>query len=200
MTQLDHIKRLPPRTTLWRCLTAALVAFAALPGSASSAVPAAKNVGVATPSKGAGAVRWDSLPLQYAIVTVRGTGRRKIAVLADPNCDYCQKFEEELSKLDDITVYVLPYPVVRPQSVRQVKAIWCSRDRAKAWEDFLLRRIEPPSTSPCNDPIDKIVAFGRAHAVDATPTWFLENGERYSGMRRHEELRRLLDRASNVTR
>ena len=195
MARLDHIKRFPPRRALLRWLAAALVASA---GLADAAEPAAKG---ADPSKGKQtAIRWDSLPLEHAIVTKRGTGRRKIAVLADPNCDYCKALEEELAKVDDITVYVLPYPVVRAQSVRQVKAIWCSRDRAKAWENFLLRRIDPPAVPPCNDPIDKIVAFGARHGVDATPTWFLENGERYSGLKRAGELSRLLDGASPARR
>lgn len=140
------------------------------------------------------------MPLQCAIVTKRGSGRRKIAVLADPNCDYCLKFEQELSKIDNITEYVLLYPVVHVQSVRQVKAIWCSKDHAKAWEDFMIRRTEPANVPPCSDPIDKIVAFGNRLGVDATPTWFLENGERHSGVKRHGELRQLLDRALCVTR
>ena len=196
MVRLDDIKHLPPCTRVRRLLAAGMLVCAALAAPTEGAQPAEKARDVSAPAKGTGAVRWDSLPLQYAIVTERGTGRRKIAVLSDPNCDYCQTFEAELSKLDDITVYVLPYPVIRAQSVRQVKAIWCSKDRAKAWEDFMFRRIEPPSAPACDDPIDKIVAFGRTHGIDGTPTWFLENGERHSGVKRHDELRRLLDRAS----
>ncbi len=163
----------------------------------STAAPTQTNAQHSAPSK---PVQWNALPLQHAITTKRGTGRRKIAVLADPNCDYCQKFEAELLKLDDITIYVLPYPVVRSQSKRQVKSIWCSKDRAKAWADFMFRRIEPPDAGPCNDPVDEIVAFGRRRGIDATPTWFLENGEQYSGMKRNEELRQLLDRASPAAR
>lgn len=188
------MKQLRRRPNVSPWLVAALLA--SLASNANATPPAPKSSTVSERGNGGDGVRWDTLPLQYAIVTKRGTGGRKIAVLADPNCDYCKKFEEELLKVDDITVYVLPYPVVRAQSVRQVKAIWCSKDPAKAWEDLLFRRIEPPSVPPCNDPIDKIVAFGSRLGVDATPTWFLENGERHSGVKRADEVRQLLDRAS----
>ena len=80
------------------------------------------------------AVKWESLPLQWAITSVRGSGRRKIAVLSDPNCPFCQRFEEDLAKLDDITVHILHYAILRPTSMRQAKGVWCSKDRAKAWD------------------------------------------------------------------
>lgn len=142
------------------------------------------------------AVKWESLPFQWAITSVRGTGRRKIAILSDPNCPYCKRFEEDLAKLDDITVHILPWAVVKPESVRQAKAVWCSKDRARAWNDFMFRRIEPQAPSDCDNPIDKIIEFGRKLGASSTPAWFLETGERYSGAAPLEEVRQLLDRAS----
>lgn len=141
-------------------------------------------------------VKWESLPLQWAITSKRGTGRRKIAILSDPNCPYCKRFEEDLAKLDDITVHILPWAVVKPDSVRQAKAVWCSKDRAKAWNDLMFRRIEPQAPTDCDNPIDRIIEFGRKLGANSTPTWFLETGERYSGAVPLEEVRQLLDRAS----
>jgi thiol:disulfide interchange protein DsbC len=54
-------------------------------------------------------VKWEELPLQWAITSSRGNGRRKIAILSDPNCAYCRRLEEDLAKLDDITIHILPY-------------------------------------------------------------------------------------------
>ena len=146
------------------------------------------------------AVKWDSLPLQWAITTVRGSGRRKIAILSDPNCPYCKRLEEDLAKLDDITVHILPYAVVKPDSVRQAKAVWCSKDRVKAWNDLLFRRIEPQAAPDCDTPIEKLAEFGRRMGANSTPTWFLENGERYSGALPLEDVRKVLDEASPVRR
>ena len=145
-------------------------------------------------------VKWASLPFQWAITSQRGTGRRKIAVLSDPNCPYCRRFEEDLAKLDDITIHILPWAVVKPDSVRQAKAVWCSKDRVKAWNDLMFRRIEPQAATDCDNPIDELIAYGRRLGANSTPTWFLETGERYSGALPLEEIRKLLDDASPAKR
>lgn len=143
-----------------------------------------------------GAIKWESLPLQWAITTVRGTGRRKIAILSDPNCPFCKRLEEGLEKLDDITVHILPYAILGPASERLAKAAWCSKDRAKAWNDYMFRRIEPRPERDCETPVERIAEFGRRIGANSTPTWFLETGERFSGALPLEEVRRRLDEAS----
>lgn len=142
------------------------------------------------------AVKWESLPFQWAITSVRGTGRRKIAIFSDPNCPYCKRFEEDLAKLDDITVHILPWAVVKPESVTQAKAVWCSKDRVKAWNDLMFRRIEPQAPTDCDNPIEKLIEYGKKLGANSTPTWFLQTGERYSGAMPLEQVRALLDRAS----
>jgi thiol:disulfide interchange protein DsbC len=145
-------------------------------------------------------VKWESLPFQWAITSKRGTGRRKIAILSDPNCPYCKRFEEDLAKLDDITVHIFPYAVISPQSVRQAKSVWCSKDRVKAWNDLMFRRIEPQGPTDCDTPVEKLVEFGRKLGANSTPTWFLETGERYSGALPLEDVRKRLDQASPAKR
>jgi thiol:disulfide interchange protein DsbC len=142
------------------------------------------------------AIKWESLPFDWAITSVRGSGRRKIAILSDPNCPYCKRFETELQKLDDITVHIFPYPVIRPESVRQSKAVWCSKDRAKAWNDLMFSRIEPQAGTDCDNPVERLVAYGRKLGATSTPTWFVETGERYLGALPLEETKKLLDEAS----
>ena len=146
------------------------------------------------------AVKWSSLPFHWAITSVRGTGRRKIAILSDPNCPYCKRFEEDLAKLDDITVHILPWAVVKPESVRQAKSVWCSKDRVKAWNDLMFRRVEPQAPTDCDNPIEKLIDYGKKLGANSTPTWFLETGERYSGAMPLEEVTKLLDRASPAKR
>mgnify|MGYP001595142022 FL=1 len=146
------------------------------------------------------AIQWSSLPFQWAITDKRGDGRRKIAIFSDPNCPYCKRFEEDLAKLDDITVHIFPYAVIKPESVRQAKAVWCSKDRVKAWNDFMFRRIEPAAAPDCDTPVEKLIELGRRLGANSTPTWFLETGERYSGAMPLEQVRALLDAASPVKR
>jgi len=146
------------------------------------------------------AIAWDKLPWQWAITTKRGTGQRKIAIFSDPNCPYCKRMEEELAKMDDLTTHIFPYPVIKPDSVRQAKAVWCSKDRAKAWNDLMFRRIEPRASTDCANPIEDVVKFGRSIGARSTPTWFLENGERHEGALPLEKMGALLDAASAPAR
>lgn len=144
------------------------------------------------------AIDWSSLPLQSAITWKRGTGRRQIAILSDPNCPYCKRFEADLAKVDDIVVHILPYAVVKQESVRQAKAVWCSPDRAQAWTDLMQKGIEPQAKTNCENPIDALIGFGRRVGATGTPTWFLATGEKHVGAMPMEQLVPLLDAAART--
>lgn len=144
------------------------------------------------------AIDWASLPFGDAITTKRGNGRRKIAVFSDPNCPYCKRFEKDLAKLDDIAVHIFLYPVIRPESIPLTKSVWCSADRAKAWNDLMLRDITPTASPDCETPVEKLVALGRKLGASSTPTWFVETGERFSGAIPLEDTRRILDAAARA--
>ena len=143
------------------------------------------------------AISWDSLPFASAITTVRGDGRRKIAVFSDPNCPYCKRFEKTLAQLDDITVHIFLYPVIKPGSVPLAESVWCSKDRGKAWHDLMLRGIAPSAPPDCDTPVEKLVALGHRLGATSTPTWFLRNGEKFSGAMPLEQVRKLLDKSSH---
>jgi thiol:disulfide interchange protein DsbC len=146
------------------------------------------------------AIDWSSLPFDSAITTKRGNGRRKVAVFSDPNCPYCKRFEKDLDKLDDITVHIFLFPVIRPESIPLTKSVWCSADRAKAWNDLMLRDIQPVAAPDCDTPVEKLVALGRTLGANSTPTWFVETGERFSGAVPLEDVRRVLDAATRAKR
>jgi thiol:disulfide interchange protein DsbC len=127
------------------------------------------------------AVSFDSLPLQDAVKIRRGDGRRVLVMFSDPYCPACQKFEKELARVDDITIYVFMYPVIHPELAEQSRAIWCSPDRSKAWLDLALRGKRPGAKADCANPIEKNLVLGHRLGVNSTPTLFLANGERLSG-------------------
>ena len=64
----------------------------------------------------------------------------------------------------------------------------------------MFRRTEPRPEADCETPVENLVQFGRSIGAGATPTWFLETGERFSGAMPLEQVRRLLDEASPVKR
>ena len=141
------------------------------------------------------AIDWNKLPFQWAITTRRGDGRRQIAILSDPNCPFCQKFERDLSTLDNITIHIFPWAVVKPESVHQARSVWCSKDRVKAWNDLMLKRIEPTAPADCENPIEELVVLGKRLGATSTPTWFLPDGEKYVGAQPMSTVVPLLDAA-----
>ncbi len=127
------------------------------------------------------AIRFDQLPLDLAFKKVKGKGTRKLAVFADPNCGFCKRFEQSIASVDDATIYVFLYPILSPDSTEKSKAVWCSKDRVKAWDDLMLNGIAPSASGKCTNPIDKIVAFGKQKNVTGTPTLFFADGQRVAG-------------------
>jgi thiol:disulfide interchange protein DsbC len=141
------------------------------------------------------AVRFDALPLDLAIKVQRGNGKRVMAMFSDPYCPACRQFERTLAQIDDITIYVFMYPVIRPENASHSRAVWCSPDRARAWLE-LAAAAQPkvPAASPnCANPVDKLLVAGRTLRVNATPTLILASGERISGGLAAEDLKALLD-------
>lgn len=142
------------------------------------------------------AIRFDALPLAQAVKIQRGNGKRVLAMFSDPYCPYCQQFEKTLQQMDDVTVYVFMYPVIRPELAEHSKAVWCSPDRAKAWLDLALRGNKPAvETASCETPVEKNLELGRALGVNSTPTLIFASGERMSGGLSPSDLREMLDGA-----
>ena len=139
------------------------------------------------------AIKFDALPLEDAVTIKRGSGRRVLAMFSDPYCPACQQFEKELARVNDITIHVFMYPVIRPELADQSRAVWCSPDRAKAWLDLALHQQPPKTGARCDTPVEKVVALGRRLGVNSTPTLFLATGERLRGGLPADRLAALLD-------
>jgi len=142
------------------------------------------------------AIKFETLPLELAVKVTRGTGRRVLAIFSDPYCPACRSFEAELAKLDDVTIHYFMYPVIRPELADHSKAVWCAKDRSKAWLDLAQRGRQPSAVANCSHPIDKVLELGRNLGVGSTPTVFLANGDRFAGGMPVARLAELLDTAS----
>lgn len=140
------------------------------------------------------AIKWDSLPLKDALKTVKGKGERKLVVFSDVDCPYCRRFEAELAKVDNITVYTFLYPIegLHPKAVQISKQIWCAPDRNKAWDEYITRGTIPGNDGKCANPVDATVALGNKLKVSGTPTLVFANGVRVPGMVPAAQLERLL--------
>ena len=126
-------------------------------------------------------VEFDKLPLKDAFKIVRGNGKRRLAVFEDPNCGYCRQFERDMVKVDNVTVYLFLYPVLGPDSHVKSRAIWCGKDRAKIWSDWMLNGMKPESAECDSAAIRRNVEFGRKYNITGTPTLIFADGSRTPG-------------------
>lgn len=128
------------------------------------------------------AIRFNELPLERAIKQVRGDGKRVLATFEDPNCGYCKRLAKEMLKLDNVTIYTFLLPILSEDSVRKSRQIWCTTDRAKTWNDWMLDGKAPAGREDCDtSAITKNQEFGRKLNISGTPTLFFGDGERIPG-------------------
>lgn len=145
------------------------------------------------------AVDFSALPLADAFTIVRGNGQRKIAVFEDPNCGYCKRFEKDLAKVDNVTVYLFLYPILGPDSADRSRNLWCAKDKAAAWLDWMVRdKAAPAAGNGCDvTALGRNVEFGRKYKITGTPTVIFSDGSRVPGALNTQQIEQRLAQASN---
>jgi len=140
-----------------------------------------------------------TLPLKDAMVWKTGTGKRRIAVFADPNCGYCKRFEQALLETKDVTVYTFLIPILGGDSPEKAQAIWCAKDQTATWKSWMLEGKAPARVmGKCDDSaIDRNVELSHRFHVNGTPGIFFEDGSRAPGALTAEQLERRLQPAKS---
>jgi thiol:disulfide interchange protein DsbC len=140
------------------------------------------------------AIDFSALPLKDAMVVKQGSGARRLAVFADPNCGYCKRFERDLASLKDVTVYTFLIPILGPDSNAKSRDIWCAKDPARAWRAWMLENTLPAKAGDkCDDDaIERNLALARKHRVNGTPAMVFEDGTRKPGALPAAEVEKLL--------
>lgn len=138
-------------------------------------------------------IDFTQLPLQDAIKTVRGDGSRMLAVFSDPDCPYCKRLEAELDKLNNVTLYIFPYPLesLHPAAVDKAVAVWCALDRARAWAD-LMKTGKMPATRKCENPIERNIQLAQRLGIQGTPTLLSADGRMLPGAAPSERIEQWL--------
>ena len=128
------------------------------------------------------AIKFSELPLERAIKQVRGNGKRVMATFEDPNCGYCKRLAKDLLKHENATVYTFLLPILSEDSLKKSRQIWCSSDRAKAWNDWMVDGKTPVGKEDCDtSAVDKNREFASKLKITGTPTIFFADGERVPG-------------------
>lgn len=128
-------------------------------------------------------VKFSDLPFDDAIKQVKGDGKRVIAIFEDPNCGYCKKLRQTaLKDLTNVTIYTFMYNILAPDSFTKSTNIWCSPDRAKAWDDWMVNgKPAPAAAANCKAPNDTVLALGQKLHITGTPSIFFADGTRIPG-------------------
>jgi thiol:disulfide interchange protein DsbC len=132
-----------------------------------------------------------------AIKRVRGNGKRVIYTFEDPNCGFCKRLQRELLKISDVTIYTFLWPILAQDSEHKSRAIWCAKDRAKAWEDVMLRGSEAQSDGKCDTPLDRNKQLARRFGINGTPAIFFADGSMNGGYMPAEQLEQALNSAAS---
>ena len=127
-------------------------------------------------------VDFRSLPLEQAVKTVRGNGSRMLVTFEDPNCGFCKKLHRELAGLRNVTIYTFLYPILSQDSFDKSRAVWCAKDRAKAWDELMANGKAPPApAADCKHPLQQTLELGRKLDIGGTPTLVFTDGRRIPG-------------------
>lgn len=127
------------------------------------------------------AIAYSDLPLKDAFTIVRGNGQRKMAIFSDPNCSFCKRLERDLVKIDNVTVHLFLYPVLGADSAEKSRHLWCAKDPAKAYLDWMVRDVKPTAASCDSTAVDRNLEFGRKARITGTPTIIFADGTRVPG-------------------
>lgn len=141
-------------------------------------------------------INWEDLPLDKAIVSGPADGL-KVAIFTDPDCPYCKRLEETLSKLDGIRTYTFLFPLTQlhPDAFAKSESIWCAKDQHQAMIDVMVNGKTLPKAD-CKTPVADIQAMGAKFNVSGTPTLFANDGRKYAGEVPMEQIKVWLQQGS----
>jgi thiol:disulfide interchange protein DsbC len=129
---------------------------------------------------------------EVAIKRVRGSGKRVLYTFEDPNCSFCKALHAELARLDDVTIYTFPTPILSQNSAEKSIQAWCSVDRAAAWDALMSGGALPAGAGECANPLEKVAALAKRLEITSTPVIYLGNGQRLNGFVTFDKLEKAL--------
>jgi thiol:disulfide interchange protein DsbC len=145
-------------------------------------------------------VATDRLPAADGFVVRRGDNPTyRVSVFSDPACGYCRVLEKTLASLPEVevTVYLLP---LQDGADERAARVWCSADRARAWQaEMLGTGAAPVASSSCDT---SVFARNRGRAgqlgVRGTPALISSDGRIQSGAMERLPLLAWLSRSSTA--
>ena len=135
------------------------------------------------------------------IVYKAATEKHVITVFTDITCGYCHKLHEQMADYNalGITVRYLAFPRqgMQSEAADNMKAIWCAKDRNKAFDDAMAGK--GVKAASCDIDIADQYALGVQFGVSGTPAIVLSNGYVVPGYQGPQEMKTFLDEHKKQT-
>ena len=135
------------------------------------------------------------LPYADALVFKQGNGSRRLIVFEDPNCHFCKDAERNLSALKDVTIYTFLIPILGDDSKVKSRVIWCSKNNAQVWRNWMIQGVMPPRPMGSCDltALDRNLELAGRYHLNYTPAIIFDDGSRFAGNADVERLTKRLD-------
>lgn len=142
------------------------------------------------------------IPLDNALIMGNRNGTRRLYVFTDPECPYCAKLHEELTAMvkedKELVVYIVLYPLeIHPDSLWKTDTIVCASRKSM---ERALHLLEDSFAKKSLEKEGCGVEYGKSArdlakelGIVMTPAVVLPDGKVQFGMKKKEDLVRLLD-------
>jgi len=144
-------------------------------------------------------VDWNTLPLNMAVRSVNGDGKRRIAIFTDPDCPFCKNLEREvIPSLANVTIYYFMFPLpIHSDAKLHAQQILCSQMPESSFKAWMTSGTALPTNSGCEQArnVDEMINLGNKLGVEATPTVVLPDGKIVVGLVPADYLNQLITNA-----
>ncbi len=117
------------------------------------------------------------IPLDKALRI--GAGPHRVIEFTDPDCPYCRKVDQLLSKRTDVTRYVFFFPLrqIHPDADKKARYILSQKDREKAFREVASGALDGkplPEAAHTNALLDEMEKVARSVGVRGTPALWID--------------------------
>ncbi|GAB2781232.1 bifunctional protein-disulfide isomerase/oxidoreductase DsbC [Halomonas shantousis] len=124
-----------------------------------------------------------------------GEVRAKVTVFTDASCPYCQKFHQEVPRLNRMGIEVdylaFPRMGLKSEGARVLRQAWCAENPSEA-VTAAMRGETLQAAADCDNPVDEHYALGLATGIQGTPAIVLPDGQMVPGYVPAERLATML--------
>jgi len=122
-----------------------------------------------------------TLPLELSFERIKGNGNKNVYLFCDLDCPHCQRTERILHDIDNVKIhtFVMPVASYHPDAPRKTNAIWCSKNKISAWQDWFDKGLLPEDAKDCSAPLAEIDEYAHGQGI-YLPAVIFEDGKTYT--------------------